>query len=298
MGTPDFASVSLAKLYNANFDIAAVFTQPDKPKNRGMKMMMSPVKELALSHGTPVFTPDTMKSDEVYELLRSFAPDAIAVVAYGKLLPQRILDIPKYCCVNIHGSILPKYRGSAPIQWTVLNGDELAGVTAMKMGAKMDAGDIIEIATTPVLPNETAGELFDRLAPIGGDLLCKTLRNLENGTATFTPQNEAEVTFAPPLDKSMSPIDWNKTADEILHHICGLDPWPCATAVLADTQFKIFKANKDALTADEYGKILRADKNGITVSCADGSVTITELQASGGKRMKAADYLRGHPICL
>ncbi len=298
MGTPDFAASSLSALYDAGFDIAAVFTQPDKPKNRGMKMTMSPVKELALSHGTQVYTPDSMKSDEVYDTLCALAPDVIAVVAYGKLLPQRILDIPQYGCVNIHGSILPKYRGSAPIQWTVLNGDKLAGVTAMRMEARMDAGDIIDIAVTPVLPDETAGELFDRLAPIGGELLCRTLKALADGSACFTKQNEAEVTFAPPLDRTMSPIDWTKTAEEILNRIRGLNPWPCASAELAGTQFKIFRARSESMNADECGRILRADKNGLTVSCADGAVTITELQASGGKRMSASDYLRGHPICL
>ena len=199
MGTPDFAEESLKALYENEFNVVGVFTQPDKPKNRGMKLTMSPVKELALSHGTPVYQPVSMRTGEALEILRELNPDVIAVVAYGKLLPAEILDLPKFGCINIHGSLLPKYRGSAPIQWTVLNGDKIAGVTSMYMGIEMDAGDMIDTSVVDVLPDETAGELFDRLAPIGGQLLCKTLISVMEGTAVRTPQNTDEVTFAPPL---------------------------------------------------------------------------------------------------
>ena len=297
MGTPDFAEESLRALYDNNFNVIAVFTQPDKPKNRGMKLTMSPVKELAIAHGTPVYQPVTLRNGEAYDVLKELNPDVIAVVAYGKLLPVEILELPKFGCINIHGSILPKYRGSAPIQWTVLNGDKLAGVTAMYMGVEMDAGDMIDVSTLEVLPDETAGELFDRLASIGGELLCKTLVSVMEGSAVRTPQNADEVTFAPPLKKDMCPIDWNCTADEILNKVRGLNPWPVATTEIQGTAFKVYKASK-ASGKGACGKILSADKNGITIACADGAVCITELQAAGGKRMNAADYLRGHPICL
>lgn len=297
MGTPDFAEQSLKALYDNDFNVIGVFTQPDKPKNRGMKLTMSPVKELALSKGTPVYQPTTLRNGEALDIIKKLKPDIIAVVAYGKILPTEILEYPKLGCINIHGSLLPKYRGSAPIQWTVLNGDKVAGVTAMYMAEGMDTGDMIEKCTVDVLPDETAGELFDRLAVVGGELLCKTLISVSEGTAIRTAQNDDEATYAPPLKKDMCPIDWNGTCDEILNKIRGLNPWPVATAEIQGISFKVFKAVK-AEKSGECGEILSADKNGITIACADGSVCIKELQAAGGKRMNAADYLRGHPICL
>ena len=297
MGTPDFAESSLKALYDNGFNVVGVFTQPDKPKNRGMKLTMSPVKMLALDHGSEVYQPATLRNGEALEILKQLSPDVIAVVAYGKILPKDILDLPKFGCINIHGSLLPKYRGSAPIQWSVLNGDKTAGVTAMYMGEGLDSGDMIAKREVEVLPEETAGELFDRLAPIGGELLCDTLISVLEGTAVREVQCEDEVTFAPPLSKDMCPIDWSATSDEVINKIRGLNPWPVATTVINDTIFKVFKALKVS-GKGECGKILAADKNGITVATADGAVCITELQAAGGKRMKAADYLRGHPICL
>ena len=297
MGTPDFAEESLKSLYNKGFNVAAVFTQPDKPKNRGMKMTMSPVKELALSKDTPVYQPASLRTGEALEILKEISPDVIAVVAYGKILPKEILELPKYGCINIHGSLLPKYRGSAPIQWSVINGDKITGVTAMYMAEGLDSGDMIAKKEVEILPDETAGELFDRLAPIGGELLCETLIALAEQSVERVPQCENEVTFAPPLSKDMSPIDWSCTVDTVLNKICGLNPWPVATTVINDTVFKVFKAVKTDAKG-ECGQIISADKNGITIAAADGAVCITELQAAGGKRMKAADYLRGHPICL
>lgn len=299
MGTPDFASVSLKALYDGGFNVDAVFTQPDKPKNRGMKMTMSPVKELALSRNTPVFQPNTLKDGEAYKILQEIAPDLIIAVAYGKLLPKDILDLPKFGCVNIHGSLLPKYRGSAPIQWSVLNGDKTAGVTSMYMGVGMDTGDIIYTSETEVGQTETAGELFDRLAVLGGELLCRTVRDVFAGTAPRTVQNEEEASYAPPLGKDMCPIDWNTAASDILNKVRGLNPWPVATAEFDGKVFKVFaaKACKNSKNTAP-GTVIDAGKDGITVACIDGAVTITELQAPGGKRMKAADYLRGHPICL
>lgn len=297
MGTPDFAAASLARLYNDGITVCGVFTQPDRPKNRGMKLAMSPVKTLALAHDTPVYQPDTLRGDAAVEIIRALAPDLIAVVAYGKILPKDILAIPPMGCVNIHGSILPKYRGSAPIQWAVLNGDLVTGVTAMYMAEGMDTGDIIAIKTTEIGENETAGELFDRLKVIGGTLLSETISAIATGTARRTPQDETVATYAPPLTKDMCPIDWTKTAREICNQVRGLNPWPVARAMIAGIDFKIF-AVECANQRGTPGEILKADNNGLVIACSDGAVRIMELQAPGGKRMSAADYLRGHPICL
>lgn len=299
MGTPDFAAVSLQSLYKACFNVVAVFCQPDKPKNRGMKIAACPVKEMAISHGTPVFQPATLKDGEALRILCELKPDVIVAVAYGKLLPEDILSLPPYGCINIHGSLLPKYRGSAPVQWTVLNGDAEAGVTAMFMAKEMDAGDILGKVSVQVLPEETAGMLFERLAPIGGELLCKTLSLLFEGKLSPVPQDNTKVSFAPPLSKELSPIDWNTDMVRILCRIRGLNPWPVATMEINGTVFKVFEAKAETVQhKTQPGTVLAADKNGILISCLDGAVRVTELQAPGGKRMKASDYLRGHPICL
>ncbi len=297
MGTPDFASVALEKLYSEGFEIAAVFTQPDRPKNRGMKLSMSPVKELALQHGTPVYQPENMKDGTAFKILEDIQPELIIAVAYGNLLPEQILNLPKYGCINIHGSILPKYRGSAPIQWTVLNGDETAGVTSMFLNKGMDTGDIIFTRETPVGNDETSGQLFDRLAVLGGELLCDTVRAIENGTAPRTPQNEALASYAPPLTKEQSVIDFSDSCKNILNKIRGLNPWPVAKAEIGGTQFKVFAAFGKIGSFGLPGTIVSSGKDGIEVACGDGSVTITQLQAPGGRRMAAGDYLRGHPIC-
>ena len=298
MGTPDFAAVSLEKLYGDGREIAAVFTQPDRPKNRGKKLAMSPVKELAMAHGTPVYQPETLHGGEAEQVLRRIGPDLIIAVAYGKLLPRSILEVPPCGCVNIHGSVLPRYRGSAPIQWTVLNGDTVAGVTAMYMGEGMDTGEIIAVKTVPVGEKETAGELFDRLALLGGELLLETVAAIESGHAVSVPQNEAEATYAPPLTKALCPIDWSQTGRQIVKHVCGLNPWPVATAVIGGAELKIYDADAtDRKTGKAPGTIVAAGKDGIEVACADGTVIIRELQAPGKRRMAAADYLRGHPLC-
>ena len=297
MGTPDFAAASLSALYDAGFDVVGVFTQPDKPKNRGMKLEASPVKKLALAFHTPVYQPLKLRDDLVFETIKKLAPDLVAVVAYGKILPKDILEIPPLGCINIHGSILPGYRGSAPIQWAVLNGEKITGVTAMVMAEEMDAGDIIAVKKTAIGNNETSGELFDRLMVIGADLLVETVRNIEQGNTVRTPQKHEEATFAPPIKKELCPIDWSKTAKEILCKIRGLNPWPVATAEIDGTAFKIFAAEKAENPAGKVcGAVISADSNGITIACADGAVRIIELQAAGGKRMPAGDYLRGHRI--
>lgn len=299
MGTPNFAVSSLEQLYVDGHDICGVFTQPDKPKNRGMKIVTSPVKDLATRHHTPVYQPVTLRDGIAYETLKALEPELIAVVAYGKILPQDILNIPKYGCVNIHGSILPKYRGSAPIQWAVLNGEKETGVTAICMSEEMDAGDILAIKKTTIFENETAGTLFSRLGLLGAELLSETVRSISAGRAAAMPQNHEEATFAPPLTKAMSPVDWTKPADVILNQIRGLNPWPVATANLAGINFKIYDAMKtDSSKNLDPGKIISAEIEGIEVACSGGSIIIKELQAPGGKRMNAADYLRGHPLCL
>lgn len=295
MGTPDIAATCLKKIIADGFDVVGVYTQPDRPKGRGMKLVQSPVKEVALANNLPVFQPENFRADEAVEELRALQPDVVAVVAYGRILPQRVLDIPEKGCVNIHASILPKYRGSAPYQWAVLDGMKESGVTAQHMAAKMDAGDIIDVAKTPIGPDETAGELLNRLAVLGADLLSRTLTRFANGTVAGTPQNEAEVCFAPMLDKSMCPIDWNKTAQQVHDHVRGLHPWPIATMELKGQKFKVH-ATKIVEGSGKPGEILGLTKTGLKIACGEGAVEVTSLQAEGGKRMAAPDYFRGHPL--
>ena len=297
MGTPDIAATCLKKLLSDGFNVVGVFTQPDRPKGRGMKMVYSPVKEVALAAGLPVYQPENFRTDEPVEQLKALQPDIVAVVAYGRILPQRVLDIPAKGCVNIHASLLPQYRGSAPYQWAVLDGLKETGVSAQHMVLQMDAGDVIDVAKTPIGENETAGELLDRLAVLGADLLSRTLTRFENGSVEAARQNEEEVTFAPMLDKNMCPIDWTKTAQQVHNHVRGLHPWPVATAELAGTKFKIHQTIvlEDAPVAAP-GTILGLTKTGLQVACGSGAVEIRSLQAEGGKRMAAPDYFRGHPL--
>ncbi|HIS66698.1 MAG TPA: methionyl-tRNA formyltransferase [Candidatus Scatomorpha merdipullorum] len=300
MGTPDFAAESLAALSRAGFEIAGVFTQPDRPKGRGMKLAACETKKLALELGYPVYQPESLKTGEAAELLRSLAPELLCVVAYGKLLPDEILAIPKYGAVNVHGSLLPRYRGASPIQWSVLNGDEYAGVTTMYLAHDMDAGDIIYQSAVPVGEYETAGELFDRLAGLGGELLVKTVSAIEAGAAPRRPQNHAEATYVGQLDKSLCPIDWTGSPREIIKHVCGLNPWPVATMELAGETLKVFAARyTDTVTDKAPGRVVSAGKDGLEIACGGGkTVLITELQAPGRKRMSAAAYLVGHPVSV
>jgi methionyl-tRNA formyltransferase len=300
MGTPDFAAASLKKLIDEKYDIAGVFTQPDKPRGRGMSLSFSPVKELAVENGIPVFQPEKMRDGTALEMMRALAPDIVVVVAYGRILPDDILAVPPLGCINVHGSLLPKYRGSAPIQWAVLNGDKVTGVSTMYMASELDAGDIIFTDETEIGEFETSGELFDRLMDMGAALLDKTLRAIAEGKASRTPQDPAQATFTRQLDKSMCPIDWNCTPREIVKHICGLQPWPVATAEINGGVFRIFAAEyTDNRTSEAPGRIVSAGKRGIEFACAGGeTLLVTELQAPGKKRMAAADYLLGHPIKL
>ncbi len=298
MGTPDFASASLKKLIDEKFDVVGVFTQPDKPKGRGMELCASPVKELALENGLPVFQPVKMRDGTALAQIKALEPDILVVVAYGRILPDDILAVPKYGAINVHGSLLPKYRGAAPIQWAVLNGDKVTGVTTMYLASEMDTGDIIYTAETEIGEYETSGELFDRLKDMGAELLVKTLRDIDVGTAPRTPQDHSKASYVTMLDKSICPIDWNKTPREVLKHIYGLQPWPVATMELEGKTVRVFAAKyTDGKTEKVPGAVVSTDKGGLEISCANGeTLLITELQAPGKKRMGAEDYLRGHQI--
>lgn len=298
MGTPDFAAASLKKLIDEKYDIAAVFTQPDKPRDRGMKLSYSPVKELALENNIPVYQPTKLRDGTATELIKSLRPDILVVVAYGRILPDDMLEVPKYGAINVHASLLPKYRGAAPIQWAVLNGDKITGVTTMYLASEMDTGDIIYTAETEIGEFETSGELFDRLMIMGAELLDRTLRDIEAGTAPRTQQDHSKASYVKMLDKSLSPIDWAKTPREIIKQIYGLQPWPVATAELDGKVFKIYSAEyTQNKTVKAPGSVVSAGKKGIEIACLGGeTLLITELQAAGKKRMKASDYLLGHPI--
>ena len=298
MGTPDFASASLKKLIDERFDVVGVFTQPDKPKGRGMELCASPVKELALENGLPVFQLVEMRDGTALAQIKALEPDILVVVAYGRILPDDILAVPKYGAINVHGSLLPKYRGAAPIQWAVLNGDKITGVTTMYLASEMDTGDIIYTAETEIGEYETSGELFDRLKDMGAELLVKTLRDIDAGTAPRAPQDHSKASYVTMLDKSICPIDWNKTPREVLKHIYGLQPWPVATMELEGKTVRVFAAKyTDGKTEKVPGAVVSTDKGGLEIACADGeTLLITELQAPGKKRMGAEDYLRGHQI--
>ena len=300
MGTPEIAKVCLEKLYTEGFDIAAVYTKPDTPKNRGMKLIASEVKAYAQSVGLSVYQPETFRDDAVVEELKGLAPDLIIVVAYGKILPQRVLDIPKFGCINMHASILPELRGAGPVQWSILNHCDETGVTAMYLSSGMDEGDIIEIRKPPIEPMETTSELMARLSHIAADLACDTARAIEAGTATRTPQDSAKATYAPMLSKAMSPIDWSESARFVIDHVRGLIPWPVATSEIDGKTFKIFRVEKTGKKTDKApGTLLALTKQGLEIACGGGDVlVITELQAEGGKRMAASAYFNGHPIKL
>ena len=296
MGTPDFAAVSLKRLVEDGHEICGVFTQPDKPRNRN-KVTFSPVKEYALSQGLTVYQPTKLRDGTALELVRSLAPELIVVVAYGRILPKDILDVPPLGCVNVHASLLPKYRGSAPINWAMLNGDAETGVSIMYMAEELDAGDVILTAKTPIDPEEDLPSLWDRLAKVGAEALAEALPLLAAGTAPRTPQDSTQATFAPMLSRELSPIDWTKPVAAIRNQVRGLIPWPCAAAELAGQRFKIYKTASGAATEKAPGTLLNAGKKGVEVACGDGqSLWITELQAEGGKRMSAAAYLLGHPM--
>lgn len=298
MGTPEFAVPSLKKLIADGHEIVGVFTQPDKPKNRGMKLTPSPVKVVAIEHDIPVYQPTTLKNDEPYEALTDLAPELIVVAAYGKILPKRILDLPPKGCINVHSSLLPRYRGAAPINWAILNGETETGVTIMYMAEGLDTGDIISQRATPIDPNETVEALHDRLADIGAELLGETVYAIGAGTAARIPQDDAKSCYAPMLSRELSPIDFSRSAREIHNQVRGLIPWPATTVEIKGETIKIFAVEEtDQVSDKSAGTWLGADKKGINVVCGDGRVLrILELQAPGKKRMRAVDYLRGHAL--
>ena len=296
MGTPDFAVASLKRLVEDGHEICGVFTQPDKPRNRN-RVTFSPVKEYALSQGLTVYQPLKMRDGEALKIVQELQPELTVVAAYGKILPREILDAPKYGSINVHASILPKYRGAAPINWALLNDEPETGVSIMYMAEKLDAGDVLGIATTPIGKDEALPSLWERLSRLGAQALSETISDLESGTAVRTPQDDSQMTYAPMLSREMSPIDWNRPARAIDCQVRGLIPWPCAATELAGQRFKVFATAPGQMTDKEPGTILSAGKKGIEVACGDGqSLIITELQAEGGKRMAAAAYLLGHPI--
>lgn len=299
MGTPDFAVESLRCLVEAGHEICGVFTQPDKPKNRGHKMAFSPVKEYAVSKGLPVYQPLTMRSGEALEIVRGLAPELTVVAAYGRILPEEILNVPQYGSVNVHSSLLPDYRGAAPINWAILDGRKETGVTIMYMAKELDAGDVILQKKTEIGEDEDAAALTERLAILGGEALLEAVDAIAGGTASRTPQDDSKSCYASMLSREMSPIDWTRSAAEINCQVRGLIPWPCAAAEIDGTRMKVYRTILGGTTERSPGTVLSAGKAGIEIACGDGrSLFLKEIQAEGGRRMDAAAYLLGHPIKL
>lgn len=295
MGTPDFAVKSLQQIIADGHNVQAVYTKADAPKGRKMILTPSDVKVCALENNLTVYTPSTFKDEAEVERLKALNPDLIVVVAYGKLLPKSVLDIPKYGCVNVHGSILPKWRGAAPIQWTVLSGDEYGGVTTMYMNEGLDTGDIIFTDEVKVGENETSGQLFDRLCINGATLLSKTIKAIEEGTAPRISQNDSDATYASMLSKEISEIDFSKSAKDVHNKVRGLSPWPSAQTKLFGKRIKILETRLSDKKG-EAGKVISV--NPLTVACCEGSVEILTLQPEGKRAMSASDYLKGHNIEL
>lgn len=294
MGTPDFAVGTLQEIIKAGHEVVLVVTQPDKPKGRGKAMQAPPVKECALEHGIEVFQPQKVKETANIEYLRKYEPDIIIVAAFGQILPKSILDMPKYGCVNVHASLLPKYRGAAPIQWAVINGDEVTGVTTMLMNEGLDTGDMIAKRQVRLAEDETGGSLFDRLAETGALLCVETMEMLEKGTAEFTPQNSEEATHTAMIRKELGAIDWTKSAVEIERLIRGLNPWPSAYTRLDGKTFKIWKAQVVEGAANvKPGVIFRIEKNNMYVQTGEGALSLLEVQLEGKKRMDVGSFLRG-----
>lgn len=292
MGTPDFAVPSLNELIKSNHNVMRVYSQPDRPKGRGHKLQPTEVKVLALEHGIEVMQPLSLKDEAVANEIRELNPDCIVVVAYGKILPKSILDIPKLGCINVHGSLLPKYRGAAPIQWAVLNGDETAGVTTMYMGVGMDTGDMLLKDETPIGEHESSGELFDRLSIMGANLLIKTLDNLSD--ITPEPQDESLATHAPMISKEMSELDFNKTAREVKCQVYGLKPWPAAKTSIMDKKVKVISAN--VIDGNGEAGEFYTENGKLCVYCKENALELTQVQPENGKAMSGASFLLGRPL--
>lgn len=295
MGTPEFAEVSLKALVEDNRDVVCVITQPDKPKGRGYEMAMPEVKVYAMEKNIPVYQPDTLKDEAILPLLEKYQPDVIIVVAYGKILPEYVLNFPKYGCINIHGSLLPKYRGAAPIQRAVIDGEEVSGVTSIYMEKGLDTGDMLIKRELPIGRETTAGEYHDALAILGGEVLLETLDALSKGSLTPQSQDDSLSTYASQLSKAEGEINWNNTSDEIYNKVRGLNPWPKAFSFIGGKRFVVDFVYKSEQSG-KAGEVLSADKDGILVACGEGSVLIKEIKVEGKKKMSAEDYLRGHKI--
>lgn len=294
MGTPDFAQVNLQRLVECGHEVCCAVSQPDKPHGRKMELLMPPVKEYALSKDIPVYQPETLKDGAFTEVLEKYQPEVIVVVAYGKLLPKYVLNFPKYGCINVHGSLLPKYRGSAPVQWSVINGDKQAGVTTMYMNEGMDTGDILLQKAFDIKYHETSGMLMERMADIGAELLVETLEKLEKGQVKPVPQKEEEATKAPMLTKELGKINWNDSADKIENLVYGLQPWPTAFFETEKGMVKVFETRIIKENSGfEPGCVTAAD-NTLVIQTGNGQLEITQLQLQGKKRMAAADFLRGN----
>lgn len=296
MGTPDFSVPCLQRLIDDGHNVSAVFTQPDKPKGRGHHMMPPPVKELALKYDIPVYQPQRLRNSDAVEILSKIAPELIIVVAYGQILPKEVLELPKFGCINIHASLLPRYRGAAPIQWCVLNGEKKSGVTSMQMDVGLDTGDMLLTAETEIGENDTAEDLHDRLSVLGAQVMSDTIKLLEKGGLNPEKQDDSLSNYAPMLSKELCPVNWNESAQSVHNKVRGLYSWPCATTELDGKIIKIHKTSLCGKVNGEPGEIVQNDKK-IIVACGDGKgIEIVTLQAQGKKAMNAADYLRGNPM--
>ena len=298
MGTPDFAVPSLKALVAAGHDVCGVFTQPDRPKNRGMKLQYTPVKEYAITAEIPVFQPEKMRDGTALSILKELSPELIVVAAYGKILPVDILDLPPKGCINVHSSLLPKYRGSAPINWAILNGDDETGVSIQYMAEGVDTGDVIASANTQIPIDENAQQLYNRLADMGAELVVRVVSDIEQGTVSATPQDHTRASHAPMLSKELSPIDWTRSARQVHDQVRGLYPWPSAVTGIDGIRCKILRTAISGDTTNlEPGAFVQADKKGLRVACGGGSIIeILELQPDGKKSMAATAFLMGHPI--
>ena len=298
MGTPSFAVPCLARMIQENYNIVGVFTQTDKPKGRGHKLAFSAVKELALQHGIQVFQPKSLRNDEAIQQIKELKPDLIVVVAYGKILPTEVLDLPQYGCINVHGSLLPAYRGAGPIQWSVLNGETVTGVTTMFMAEGIDTGDMLLKLETAIGENETASELYDRMAPLGADLLSDTLIALKAGRLTPIQQDDKASTHAPQLSKEMSLIDFSKDAQDVHNLIRGLSDWPCAMTYLQGKRLKIYQSEIVSIdNSNEVGSII--DTKNFIVACGNSTaIKLVSVQYDNSKRMNGADFLRGKKVTV
>lgn len=294
MGTPEFAVPCLRAMLDASYEIVGAFTQPDKPKGRGHRVQPPPVKQLALERGVPVFQPATLKDEAVLEQLRALRPELIVVAAYGKILPKAVLELPQYGCINVHASLLPQYRGAGPIQWCVLNGETVTGVTTMQMAEGLDTGDMLLRQETPIGPDETASELHDRLAEIGAEVLLRTLEQLEAGGLTPQSQDDSQASYAPMLSKKLSRIDFTRPARRVHNQIRGLSEWPCAETTLHGKRLKVYRSALVPERTGKPGEVLPGD--GLLVACGEGAVRLREVQFEGSKRMESEAFLRGHRV--